>query len=546
MANFQYKESPFSFSFASTRTGEMLIDSVGQTFVFQDKFIQVDMKVPTAHIYGFGERARGFELGRGAWTMWSQGADAEYDDGTGGKQLAGMHPFCLIKASASDEFFGIFFRSTNAQAPIVTYRDDYNLLSYVTTGGNLDINFFGRGTAKEVIANYQKFIGTPTLPPFWALGWHASSNEWDSLDDLQGIVQKYEDAGVPLETVWLDGKYMEGFADFTVAASFAGLKEYTEALHSWGKKLVVMLYGGLAADRPSQYITAAEGALIQGFNGSMEDFEAQTFANRTRFLDWFHDGAAPVWERGLFDLFDKVAYDGLWLDMNAPTIFCDGGQPLCGEDRDVRKAAEQAADPDVDYSWYQTFGSAFQGAESTYFLPFIPQKNNLDRWTISLNATHNYTAGNKTLREYDVHSLFGHMQAKTTRDILTNASANAGHNVNSDYRKFISSTSTFAGTGQYAQHHLAKQKRTWEHMRYSIAGVMNFNMFGIPFTGADVCGAEAASEDQPVEEQQEICARWYQLSTFYPLARTNRDAANGGISVNPFDLWGNKSYEIIA
>jgi alpha-glucosidase len=146
------------------------------------------MKVPTAHIYGFGERMRGFELGRGAWTMWSQGADGEYDDGRGGKQLAGMHPFCLIKASSSDEFFGIFFRSTNAQAPIVTYRDNYNLLSYVTTGGNLDINFFGRGTAKEVIANYQRLIGTPQLPPFWALGWHASSNAWDSLDQLKGVV----------------------------------------------------------------------------------------------------------------------------------------------------------------------------------------------------------------------------------------------------------------------------------------------------------------------------------------------------------------------
>lgn len=92
-----------------------------------------------------------------------------------------MHPFCLIKAGQSDEFFGIFFRSSNAQVPIISYEEDEHVLSYITTGGNLDINFFMRGSAKEVIASYQEFIGKPQLPPFWALGWHASSNAWNNL-----------------------------------------------------------------------------------------------------------------------------------------------------------------------------------------------------------------------------------------------------------------------------------------------------------------------------------------------------------------------------
>jgi len=228
MASFKYKDAPFSFSFASTRTGETLIDSAGQTFVFQEKFIQVDMQVPSAYIYGFGERETSFQLGRGAWTMWSQGEHAEYDDGRGGAQLAGMHPFCLIKANQSDEFFGIFFRSSNAQAPIISYVQDSHILSYVTTGGNLDINFFFRGSAKEVIAAYQQFIGLPQLPPFWALGWHAGSNAWDTLEDVKKVVDEYDQKGFPLETIWLDGNYMEGSADFTVnETAFPGLKGYT-------------------------------------------------------------------------------------------------------------------------------------------------------------------------------------------------------------------------------------------------------------------------------------------------------------------------------
>jgi len=176
---------------------------------------------------------------------------------------------------------------------------------------------------------------------------------------------------------------------------------------------------------------------------------------------------------------------------------------------------------------------------------------NLDNQTISLNATHNgtknYTQMNITYNEYDVHSLFGHMQAKATYEILHNETYNGRNNSLADSRKLITSTSTFAGTGQYAQHHMAEMTRTWEHMKYSIAQLMNFNMFGIPFTGADVCGNRKASDDQTEDEQYEICARWYQLSTFYPLARTNRNSGSGsGIQIEPFNLPAKDSYNLMA
>lgn len=111
---------------------------------------------------------------------------------------------------------------------------------------------------------------------------------------------------------------------------------------------------------------------------------------------------------------------------------------------------------------------------STFYMPFIPQQNNLDTTTIALNATHNATKnltteGVKNYNQYDVHSLFGHMQAKVTHEILSNATYYERNNSQSDYRKLISSTSTYAGTGQYAVHNLGKMTRTWDHMKYSIA-----------------------------------------------------------------------------
>lgn len=246
MVDFKYQRNPFSFSFASTRTGEMLIDTAEQTFVYQKKFVQIDMKIPSGHIYGFGEREANFELGPGAWTMWSQDAKAEFDSGYGGKQLAGMHPFCLIKSNSSDEFFGIFFRSSNAQSPIIQYADNQHILSYITTGGNLDINFFFRGSAKDVIAEYQQFIGLPKLPPFWAMGWHVAGDGWGSLQKVKDVVTSYKENNVPLESVWLDGNYMQDFSVFSVNSEFADLKDFTNELHQNDMKIVVQLYGGLA------------------------------------------------------------------------------------------------------------------------------------------------------------------------------------------------------------------------------------------------------------------------------------------------------------
>lgn len=54
-------------------------------------------------------------------------------------------------------------------------------------------------------------------------------------------------------------------------------------------------------------------------------------------------------------------------------------------------------------------------------------------------------------------------------------------------------------------------------MNYSVAGIMNFNMFGISHVGADICGFFGNATNDP------LCAKWAQLGTFYPFARFHYD-----------------------
>jgi len=72
----------------------------------------------------------------------------------------GVHPFALIQSANPGEFFGVFFRNANAQSPVLKHKKEGpgkggSTLSYVTTGGTLEIFFFIKGSAKQIIEQYQ-------------------------------------------------------------------------------------------------------------------------------------------------------------------------------------------------------------------------------------------------------------------------------------------------------------------------------------------------------------------------------------------------------
>lgn len=143
----------------------------------------------------------------------------------------------------------------------------------------------------------------------------------------------------------------------------------------------------------------------------------QWLKNETVFLDFLSEGAKEIWGQGLRELWDSVPYDGLWLDMNEATGYCDGEcpevkqGPMTKQDHNelvgkVRRRLQDLADNDQEiknYTWWFSFNNQ-NISESTYYLPFIPGRWNLDNGSLSLNATH--PSNNET--EYNMHSLFGH------------------------------------------------------------------------------------------------------------------------------------------
>ena len=223
----------------------------------------------------------------------------------------------------------------------------------------------------------------------------------------------------------------------------------------------------------------------------------------------FQSSAADLWGAGLIDLYTQTTFDGLSFIGNEPSAKCNGEclngppvppEPSTKQPRELSESFLSALKEDSK-TWYTTYED--QSVMSTYDLPFIPYKAvNLDNMTLSLNATHV-----NGVTEYDAHNLMGHMQSAATRAFFESSSSPI-----KGQRPFIVSSGSFSGSGANAGHPMSPMNRTFDDMKNATAGVMNMNMFGVPFSGPDVCGTYG-----PVDE--ELCARWIQTSAFYPLAR---------------------------
>lgn len=81
-------------------------------------------------------------------------------------------------------------------------------------------------------------------------------------------------------------------------------------------------------------------------------------------------------------------------------------------------------------------------------------------------------------------------------------------------RALVLSRSTFLGSGHWVAHWLGDNWSKWDNLHYSIIGMLQYNHFGVPFVGSDICGFIG-------DTTAEMCQRWMELGAFYPFSRNH-------------------------
>jgi alpha-glucosidase len=298
---------------------------------------------------------------------------------------------------------------------------------------------------------------------------------------MKAAVDRTAQYQIPHDVQYGDIDIMERELDFTYSKDrFAGLPEYIKELKTKGIKFMTILdpcisIGEPAGSyRPFDYGEELGGVWVKRADGSNAVGRVWP-DDPVYFPDYSMPTTREWWITLIKEFHDLLEYDGLWIDMNEPANFVTGDVNGCNTN-----------------NWNNP--------------PYTPKIRGGYLPAMTICADHKDHVGN----HYDTHSLFGWFQSEPT---LTGTRAGTGK------RALVLSRSTFLGSGHWAAHWLGDNWSRWSNLHFSIIGMLQYNQFGIPFVGSDICGFIGNTN-------ADMCQRWMELGAFYPFSRNHNGYEN--------------------
>jgi alpha-glucosidase len=420
------------------------------------------------HFYGLGEKAARFDKRRAQFTMWNSDTPA-YKEGT--DPIYQDIPFYLGWQSGAA--YGIFFDNS--------YRTHFDFagesveyMSFTAEGGEMNYYFFWGPSIKKILGRYADLTGRLPMPPKWALG--NQQSRWSYFPDTlaEEAVRRYRAEDLPLDVLYLDIDYMQGYRVFTWnRQGYPDPTAFTGKLRKQGVKVVVIVDPGVkyqppepgVADNATNPEVTAQDKSYYVFNqGLAKDYFLKradgklwigaVWPGKAVYTDFTLDAAARWWG-DLHRAYLDHGVAGIWNDMNEPSDFLD-----------------QTGKTQMDVVTYDG------GTNSPY-------------------------AGNR--------NVFALNEARATYEGLERLRPND--------RPYIITRAGYAGIQRYSTMWTGDNTTTWDAMALSIPMFQTLGLSGEPFVGADAGGFIGRTD-------AELLTRWYQIAFLTPFCRNHaqRDA----------------------
>ncbi|HIB38523.1 MAG TPA: alpha-glucosidase [Mesonia sp.] len=369
-------------------------------------------------LYGTGEVTGSLRRNGKEITLWNtdNGNYLQYN----GDRLYQSHPW-ILGVREDGTSFGIIADHTWKQEIKLDHP-----IQMISEGPSFRVIIIEKDSPQEVLKSLAKLTGTIDLPPLWALGYQQSRFSYYPQKQAASIVDEFREREIPLDVLWMDINYMDGFRIFTFdPKGYPDPKKLNDYLHQNNVRSVFMIDPGVKKE---------EGYFVydQGTKGNHwtlaennQAFTGKVWPGQCVFPDYTREETQNWWA-SLYKDFMSLGIDGVWNDMNEPSVFdgTNGSMPATNMHRGSKK---------------------------------LPAGNHLR-----------------------YHNVYGMLMVKATREGILNANPNK--------RPFVLSRSNFMGGQRYAATWTGDNKSTFNYLKESIPMSINLSLSGQPFNGPDIGG----------------------------------------------------------
>ena len=432
-------------------------------------------------VFGLGETVRG--MNKRGWIYISNNTDDPNHD-EDKRSLYASQNFILLASPEEKEVEGIFVDDPGTVRFDIGYTE-LNRLIICSESGNADIYRFTADSADEIVRQFRAITGQSYIPPKWAFGFGQSRWGYKSEEDIRAVFTRYQDASVPLDSIYLDIDYMERYKDFTVnTESFPHFSDFVEEMRKSHVHLVPIIDAGVKMEEG--YETYEEGCekdyFVKKENG--ERLVAAVWPGRVHFPDFFKP-EVQNWFGHKYQFLLEQGIDGFWNDMNEPAIFYT-------EDRlkEVFEEIEKYKNENLDIQSYFAFTNLVStlGNNPADYRRFYHEHEG------------------QTIRHDKVHNLFGFYMTKAAGEALRKMEPNK--------RILLFSRSSYIGMHRYGGVWTGDNKSWWSHLLLSLQQMPALNMCGFLYSGSDIGGFGA-------DCTEDLMARWLSLAILTPLYRNH-------------------------
>ncbi len=337
----------------------------------------------------------------------------------------------------------------------------------------------------SVVRQFRHIIGKSYIPPLFAFGYGQSRWGYKSREDILSVIQSYEDADIPLDSVYLDIDYMDSFKDFTINEdSYPDFENFVKSVREKNIHLIPIIDAGVKIE--DGYDVYEEGIKNDHFCKKEDGtpFVAAVWPGRVHFPDFFKPETREWFGEKYSFLLDK-GIDGFWNDMNEPAIFYS-------EDS-LREAFEKIHSYEGENLDINSFFEFVNVVESVKNCPKDYE-----------SFYHEYKG--KRIRHDKLHNLYGYM--------MTRAAGEAFKKLCPDHSILMFSRASYIGMHRYGGVWTGDNQSWWSHLLLNIQQMPGLNMCGFLYSGEDTGGFGA-------DCTEDLMLRWLAVSIFTPLFRNH-------------------------